>query len=63
MLHNCGRKDFSRISDIKTTPVSAHSIFLGKNGPTEENPEPIKTDPVLTNIKFIAQQKEEKKTT
>ena len=27
----------------------AHSILLGENGPTNENPDPIKADPVLTS--------------
>ena len=32
-LHGCGRKDFSRISDIKMTPIFACSILLGRMGP------------------------------
>ena len=48
-LHACGRKDFSRISDIKKNAYICSLHFVGENGPTDENPDPIKADPVLTS--------------
>ena len=48
-LYACGRKDFTHISDIKKDIYICSLHFVGENEPTDENPDLIKADPVITS--------------
>ena len=59
-LQACGRKDFSRISDIKKDIFICSLHFVGENGPTDDNPDSIKADPVLASTLLTMKKKKRK---
>ena len=59
-LYACGRKDFTHISDIKKDIYICSLHFVGENEPTDENPDLIKADPVITSNLLLNKKKKRK---